>query len=314
MRSSEVMEKSSTSKAAPETLRENLARLMRDWSVECTLPKAGDFAALREHAPPNSRIYLSALPDVPPAKLVEIARQTRAAGFDPVPHVAVRNYRSGGEVREILHRFREEAGVRRVLVIAGDRDKPLGPFASTLQLIESGLLSDAGIESLDIAGYPDGHPKIAHEDLMKALHTKIHVARANHLEVRVVTQFCFDVKTLMSWLMKIRFDFPELPVSIGLAGPATTATLFKYALRCGVRATARGLGRGLSLIGKMDGGATSLRMLTTLANGWPAQEAHPFSLHFYSFGGIPKTASWARSLARGEAIKSNGKNPPQEQA
>ena len=300
MRPSDLMETPGTSKAAPESLREKLARMVRDWSMECTLPKPADFAALREHAPPNSRIYLSALPDVPPAQLVEIARQTKAAGFNPVPHLAVRNFRGGGEVREILHSFREEAGVERVLVIAGDRSKPLGPFASSLQLIESGLLQEAGIASLDIAGYPDGHPKIAHQDLMKALHTKIHVARANQLEVRVVTQFCFDVKTLMSWLMKIRFDFPDLPISIGFAGPATLATLFKFAVHCGVRATARGLGRGLSLIGNLNSGATPLRMITTLANGWPALEPYPFKLHFYSFGGISKTASWARSLSRGE--------------
>lgn len=300
MPSSEMMETPGTSKASSESLGENIASLMRDWSMECTLPKAADFDALREHVPPDSRIYLSALPDVPPEKLVEIASDTRAAGFEPVPHVAVRNYRGGEEVREILHRFRDEADVRRVLVIAGDRGRPRGPFASSLQLIESGLLQEAGIASVDIAGYPDGHPKIAHEDLMKALHTKIHVCRANQLEARVVTQFSFDAKALMSWLMKIRFDFPDLPISIGLAGPATTVTLFKYALHCGVRATARGLGRGLSLIGKMNGAATPLRMVTTLANGWPARDPHPFSLHFFSFGGVRKTASWGRSLARGE--------------
>ena len=52
------------------------------------------------------------------------------------------------------------AHVRRIVMIAGDRDEPAGEFRSAIQVIETGLLPGRGIEEIGIAGYPDGHPRI----------------------------------------------------------------------------------------------------------------------------------------------------------
>ena len=37
--------------------------LMRDWSIEATLPSADDVALLAEIAPPGTCVYLTALPN-----------------------------------------------------------------------------------------------------------------------------------------------------------------------------------------------------------------------------------------------------------
>lgn len=281
----------------PEPPRAWAAALMGDWSIEATLPKADDLAALRSSLPPGRRVYLSALPHVPPRRLADHAMRVAEAGFEPVPHLAVRNFRSRGEAAEFLGDVRERARVRRVLVVAGDRERSEGPFGDSLQLIVSGLLREAGMEAIDVAGYPDGHPKISANALMEALRAKIAAARRAELDVGVVTQFGFDAAAMLRWLGQLRGEFPQLPVRMGLAGPAGAKTLFKYALRCGVRTSIRGLTRGLHLLAD---NATPAKLVHTLAEGRDADDGAPLALHFYSFGGIGRTAQWARDLAEGE--------------
>ena len=60
-----------------------------------------------------------------------------------------------------LARMTGEAGVRRALVIAGDRDRPAGSFRSALEAIDCGVLQRHGIGEIGIAGYPDGHARIS---------------------------------------------------------------------------------------------------------------------------------------------------------
>lgn len=273
---------------------------MGGWSIEATLPKADDLAALRTSLPPGSRVYLSALSHVSPRRLADHAAEVAEAGFEPVPHLAVRNFRSRGEAAEFLGDVRERARVRRVLVVAGDRERPEGPFGDSLQLIESGLLREAGLEAIDVAGYPDGHPKISAAALMEALRAKVAAARRSGLDAGVVTQFGFDAAVILRWLGHVREEFPQLPVRVGLAGPAGAKTLFKYAMRCGVRTSIRGLARGLSLLGNLAGDGTPAELVQALAEGGAADEGASLALHFYSFGGIGRTAQWARALAEGD--------------
>ncbi|HUJ76472.1 MAG TPA: methylenetetrahydrofolate reductase [bacterium] len=280
-------------------LREAIATLLEDWSLEATRANVEDIKALQSRQLPGSRVYLTALPGVAWQQLATTARRVAQAGLEPVPHLAVRNYDSMAQVAAFLGALREQ-GLRRVLVIAGDRDVPQGPFASSLELIESGLLGRAGIRAIDVAGYPEGHAKLSHADLSQALRAKVQAAGRLGLEVEVVTQFSFDAKTLLAWLNQLRYEFPRLPVRVGLAGPADASTLLRFAVRCGVRATVRGLGQGLRLMGNLHAERTPLRMIRALAEGWVLQGRSDLSLHFYTFGGLAKTAAWVTALQRGE--------------
>ena len=51
--------------------------------------------------------------------------------------------------------------VHRVLLLGGDEPKAKGPFADSLEILESGLLRDSGIREIGVAGYPEGHPRIS---------------------------------------------------------------------------------------------------------------------------------------------------------
>ncbi len=171
---------------------------MRGWSLEATLPNPAEIEALKQMLAPGTEIFLSAIPAESHSHLVESAAQVRRAGFEPVPHVAARNYPDRAALEDMLKRVRGEADVSRVLVIGGDRDKPQGPFANALSVTESGLLQDHGIKEIGIGGYPNGHPRIADDDLERALEAKIAAARRAGLKLRLVSQFCFDGERIVT--------------------------------------------------------------------------------------------------------------------
>src|SRR5215472_19022202 len=70
-----------------------IASFMADFSVEATRPSDADIAAMAV-LPRGTRVYLSAVPGRAADESIGAAVRLRAAGFEPVPHVAVRNFAS----------------------------------------------------------------------------------------------------------------------------------------------------------------------------------------------------------------------------
>jgi methylenetetrahydrofolate reductase (NADPH) len=267
--------------------------LMAGFSVEATRPSAADIAALGVLAR-GTRVYLSAVPNRPADESLAAAVQIRAAGLEPVPHVAVRNFASAEALDTFLARLNAEAGVETVLVIAGDRAEH-GPFRGALDVIDNGMLRRRGIRRIGIAGYPQGHPRIGNDALNRALADKIAAADATGLAVEIVTQFCFDAGAILDFVARVRgFGF-EHAVRVGLAGPTSLTALMRYASRCGVRASAQGLARRSGLMRQMFALTTPDDLIRTLADAAPADIVP----HFFSFGGIPATARWASAVADG---------------
>jgi methylenetetrahydrofolate reductase (NADPH) len=267
--------------------------LMAGFSVEATRPSAADIAALGVLAR-GTRVYLSAVPNRPADESLAAAVQIRAAGLEPVPHVAVRNFASAEALDTFLTRLNAEAGVETVLVIAGDRAEH-GPFRGALDVIDNGMLRRRGIRRIGIAGYPQGHQRIGNDALNRALADKIAAADATGLAVEIVTQFCFDAGAILDFVARVRgFGF-EHAVRVGLAGPTSLTALMRYASRCGVRASAQGLARRSGLMRQMFALTTPDDLIRTLADTAPADIVP----HFFSFGGIPATARWASAVADG---------------
>jgi len=270
-----------------------ITALMAGFSIEATRPSAADIAALGVLAR-GTRVYLSAVPNRPADESLAAAVQIRAAGLEPVPHVAVRNFASAEALDAFLARLNGEAGVETVLVIAGDRAE-CGPFRHALDVIDNGVLRRRGIRRIGVAGYPQGHPRIGNDALNRALADKIAAAEATGLAVEIVTQFCFDAGAILDFVARVRgFGF-EHAVRVGLAGPTSLTALMRYASRCGVRASAQGLARRSGLMRQMFALTTPDDLIRTLADAAPAD----IIPHFFSFGGIPATARWASAVADG---------------
>jgi methylenetetrahydrofolate reductase (NADPH) len=269
---------------------------VRGFSLEATRPSAEDIAVLAAVARPGTRVYVSALPTRPVQDAIEEVASWRAAGFEPVPHLAVRNFATARELDDFLARV-GEAGVRRVLVIAGDRDQPSGDFRSSIEVIDSGALQRHGIVEIGIAGYPDGHPRISEQDLDRSLADKIHVAETTGMAVHIVTQFCFDAQAILKWIGRLRDFGVEYPVRVGLPGPTNLATLLRYARRCGVRASAQGLARQAGLVRQLFAMSTPDVLLRTIAEARARRHLGEIAPHFFSFGGLAQAARWGAAVA-----------------
>jgi len=284
--------------AASDTIAAVTA-FMRAGSLEATRPNGDDIAAPKRAVPAGTRIYLSALLTRPQEEVVAQAAGLRAAGLEPVPHLAVRNFASADALRRFLDRLAGEAGVRRLLVIAGDRAEPAGPFRGALEAIDSGLITRSGITEIGISGYPDGHPRIADHELERVLAAKLEAAEQTGLKVNILTQFCLDAGPIIAWVRRLRAHGIDHPVRIGLAGPTSLTTLMRYARRCGVRASTQGLARNAGLIKHLLGAAAPDSAIRALIEANRDGELGDIAPHLFSFGGIGATARWAAGAAAG---------------
>jgi methylenetetrahydrofolate reductase (NADPH) len=267
--------------------------LLRDFTVEATLPGNAEIEELREILNSNTPIYLSAPPGHSHARLAQVVVQVRKAGFEPVPHIAARGYADRAALEYFIESVTAEAGVRQALVIAGDIERPVGPFAGANAVIESDILQRHGILSIGVSGYPDGHPKLSEDILHRALSDKLKSAAARGLNVQIVSQFCFEAHQVASWLRSLRASGIDLPIRIGVAGPSSIKGLARFAMRCGVRTSVKAMLSGKA--SQMIGDGTPDAIIEGLAQDESVIGPENTFFHFYSFGGLVRTARWVKS-------------------
>lgn len=265
----------------------------RSFSLEATRPNAREVGMLKTILPQGTEVYFTAVPTVGRAEIIAGAVALRNAGLEPVVHVAARRIPSEAYLNELLAGLRDEADVRRLLVIGGDVDAA-GPYADALAVILKGRLREKGIEEIGIGAYPEGHPHIQPGRIEAAIDAKIAAAIAQGLSVHVVSQFSFAPDRILTWLRQLRASGITRPVKVGMAGPTSVPALLRYARRCGVTASLRGLAAGVA--GGLIGHVGPDRILETLAG---AEGVGAIAPHYFSFGGIVETARYACEVARG---------------
>ena len=263
------------------------------FSLEATRPTAAEIAALADIVPPATPIYFSAVPTITRQEVTAAAALLRKAGLEPIIHIAARRLAGAADLQELLSGLRGDADVRRLLVIGGDVDTP-GAFADALAVIQKGRLRETGIEEIGIGAYPEGHPRIPAGRLESALDEKIAAATAQGLRVHIVSQFSFSPERILAWLRQIRASGIGKPIKIGMAGPTSVPALLRYARRCGVAASLRGLVSGVAsgLVGHVGPD----RIVEMLSAAGDLGEVAP---HYFSFGGTLETARYACEAATG---------------
>jgi methylenetetrahydrofolate reductase (NADPH) len=263
------------------------------FSLEATRPTATEIAKLADIVPATTPIYFSAVPTITRQEIVAAAAALRKAGLEPIIHIAARRLASAADLQELLSGLRGAADVRRLLVIGGDVDAP-GAFADALAVIQKGRLRETGIEEIGIGAYPEGHLRIPAGRLESALDEKIAAATAQGLRVHIVSQFSFSPERILAWLRQVRASGIGKPIKIGMAGPTSVTALLRYARRCGVAASLRGLVSGVAsgLVGHVGPD----RIIETLSAAGDLGEVAP---HYFSFGGTLETARYACEAAAG---------------
>jgi methylenetetrahydrofolate reductase (NADPH) len=279
--------------------RGEIAAFMRSASFETTHPSPADLDVLAASAAASTPVYLSAIPSRPADEQIAFAVRLRSLGFEPVPHLAARNFAAVGDLDRYLARMSEEAGVSRVLVIGGDRAEPAGFFHHAIEAIDSGLLQDRGIRGIGLAGYPEGHTRIPEIELARALAAKIEAAEQTGLAVHIVTQFAFSAAPIVDWIRRLRDTGFEQEVRIGVAGPTSLSALLRFARICGVKSAAQGLARNAGLVKHMFGKTAPDAVVRVLASATSDGRLGNVSPHVYSFGGLAAAVRWTAAVAAG---------------
>jgi methylenetetrahydrofolate reductase (NADPH) len=265
--------------------------------------------SLQDNFDPGTDVTITFLPGDDYRQNVETAGALRRAGYNPVPHIAAREITSRDALDDFLARARGEADVARILVIAGDVAAAKGPYRSSHDIRESGLIEAHGLASVSIAGHPEGHPFLTLPKVLKGLEAWRSWGTKAGIRVDVVTQFCFESAPILQWIGELGAHGIDLPVTVGLAGPATPATLMKFALRCGIGNSIRSLRGKIGRFGRLltDTGPDDVVFGLQSASG--QTKASIAGFHLFPFGGLRKAGEWQRTCG-GLAPRQTGSAAP----
>ena len=271
-------------------------------SIEISPKQAVENADIPGLFPQGTRVYITDVGTDTAETLTAGAKRVQDLGYTPVPHFASRRLTTKEALEERIKMMTGEAGVTDVLVIGGGLEKEAGEFDSTMKVLETGFFDKYGIKHMGVAGHPEGSPDFSDEVAMEALKFKQDFSERSDISLRIVTQFGFDAEKFTTWAEGLSTSGIDLPVHLGVAGPAKLTTLVKFAAMCGV-------GNSISFLKKRMGA------VFTLASGFdPDEIVNPIEaralqmenspiaqIHVFPFGGVKKSADWLRERGTWES-------------
>lgn len=226
-------------------------------------------------------VSITYLPGADYRDIVAQAVRLRQLGFEPIAHVPARTLRDRAHLNNYLSALKGEADIRQLLLIGGSPDRPVGPFTSTLDLLETGLFDGLRI---GVAGHPEGMPGLNERECDRYLALKNQYARDTNTDLFIMTQWCLDVQAVHGWLDRIA-SFNRLPIYLGIPGPMTPAMLLKFARLCGVKTSLLGLRHQGDRLGKL----LTVQTPDYLVDGLAERIDH---FHLYTFGGVKRSTAW----------------------
>lgn len=283
-----------------------IQRLAAEASVEINVADSKHLQASRQWLRPGTRVFVSYLPNQTWEQSRQASLAACAAGFEPVPHIPARLVPSQAHLERILGEL-AGVGVQEVLLIAGDYPEATGPYSDVSEVLKTGLLGKHGFRRVSLAGHPEGHSKVALPVIRQAERDKVSLAQSLGLETSLVTQFFFEAQPFIDWAASLRQQGVSARVVGGLAGPASVAALFRFAMRCGVGPSIRALGAKPTSMMKLLGDHGPELVIRDLVEA-QADDGLDFNgVHFFCFGGFLRACQWINAVAAGKfALTQNG--------
>ena len=293
----------SATEAVPRTLAEDLAGVATELVACGSLEMGADGPDLAPRIaallPAGTPVYVNHLPRRQLADSLPALLALAAAGLEPVPHLAARRLSSRQEAQALLQDAVKRAGVRKLMLIGGDLPRPQGPYGDAAALLGD-CLADCGVRQIGFAAYPEGHPTIPTPRLAAALEEKLAQAAAAGIVPYLVTQFSFAPARILAFAAEIARRHPAVPIYVGLAGPATPATLLRFAQRCGVSASLRALqAEGMRAVRLFTHADPSEQLIALARHRLSGSAGNVVGVHLYSFGGVVTTAAWMHARITG---------------
>ena len=170
--------------------------------------------------------------------------------------------------------------------------------ARAMELLESGLFDQAGFTRLHVAGHPEGNKDIDPDgtnlNVDAALQWKQKFSERSDAEMALATQFAFEAGPIIEWANAIKAAGVDIPIHIGIAGPAKLQTLIKFAIACGVGASLKVLQKRAMDVTKLLLPYEPTDVITQLAAHKAENPDFNIShVHFFPLGGIKTNANWA---------------------
>ena len=282
----------------------HLKDFVNGYSLEVVLNSAAKIESFAEILPKQTRVYVAHLEKENIETMVKTAKRLSDEGFTVMPHIPARIVKDKATLSDWISMYQNEAGVTEALLLAGGSAKPVGDYDSSIQLIESGLFDKAGFKRLHIAGHPEGSKDIdpdgGFKNVSKALSWKQEYSNRTDASMAIATQFCFDADIVRTWANKIKEDGIDIPIHIGIAGPAKLQTLLKFSVECGIGASMKVLTKRAKDITKLLLPYKPTAMLEELAeykSGDP--DLNIKQVHFFPIGGIRQTTDWLEEVQNG---------------
>lgn len=270
-----------------------MVELLANCSLEISPDKAEDAPAISTLLPSGARLYVNHPPRHVLAQSLPALKKIRAAGLEPVAHIAARRVASRAELESFLDRARDESDLSTVLLLGGDEPRQAGPYGSGAELLSEGVFSKYGIREVGLPGYPEGHPHIPSAIVNQALSDKLAMVSAQGLHSHLVTQFSFAPARVIEYCSDIARRIPAIQIYVGLAGPTEARSLLRFAQRCGVSASLRALqAQGMNAIRLFTHTDPREQLVAVARYCMNRQSSNVVGVHLFSFGGAAKTAAW----------------------
>ena len=284
-----------------EKMSTNFKDFISGYSIEVVPNSAAKIKSFKEILPINTRVYIAHLETENIATMVATAKRINEEGFTVMPHVPARIIQNQTMLNDWISMYQNEAGVKEALLLAGGSTKPVGDYDSSMQLIESGLFDKAGFKRLHIAGHPEGSKDIDPDGGMKnvseALSWKQEFSNRTDADMAIATQFCFDADVVNKWAKNIQEDGIDIPIHIGIAGPAKLQTLLKFSVECGIGASMKILTKRAKDLTKLLLPYKPTQMLTDLSEYKSKDPTLNIEqVHFFPIGGIKQTTDWLEEV------------------
>ena len=286
-------------KLAGPALLDAIRDFMADYSIEATTHDEAKFDEIVAELKVGTRVYVAHVPGTPIEGVVALALRFRQAGMQPVPHIIARKLSSRVQLEQALARLRD-GGVDQALCIAGDIAVENNAFDSSLEVLKTGLFGQYGFREVGVAAHPEGSKAIGEARVAEALAGKVEFAKTAPFKLRFVTQFGFDAQAFIDWERETSARGISLPMHVGVAGPASFRQLAKFAVVCGVGASARMLANRASAMADLLRTKAPDDLIVDFARHRAANPGSRIRCpHFFAFGGVAKSARWANAVRDG---------------
>ncbi|MQY41429.1 methylenetetrahydrofolate reductase [Epibacterium sp. SM1969] len=290
-----------------QTVSPEMEAFLQGYSIEVmprTAAKVDDF---RDLLPKGTRVYIAHIEGTPIEDMVATAKRIKGEGYDVMPHFPARIIKDEATLADWIAQYQGEADVKQGLILAGGVANPHGDFHSSMQLLETGLFDKAGFSNLHVAGHPEPNadidPNGGRANTYAALDWKQEFSKRTDASMALATQFCFEAQPVIEWVDGMKERGLNIPVHIGIAGPAKLQTMIKFAIACGVGPSLKVLQKRAKDVSKLLLPHEPGEILADLAAHKAANPEFGIEkVHFFPLGGIKTNATWAMNNG-GDAAK-----------